>query len=245
MITQSNYQYSYGVKDTSLDVFVKLRDYLADSQIEIYKTIIEHPNSTRKEISRHAQKTTENTTGRVNDLMKLGLVCEGKRRECSITKNTAHEIYAIKHIDWNLLDIKKKQLNSNIKINKKHVATITYLLNFFKSRVGGSLEFLEQIGNSEEIKPFLELQEDLSDLFDKIQNETPFFYIDKGYSLIWKAKSENTDIFYTIEYIKSSRKISCTCKDFEFRHKKCKHIKKLSNKLKNMDIELDFKEVVK
>jgi hypothetical protein len=239
---QQTSPHAFGVRDTSLDAFVKLKDYLAESQIEIYKAIVEHPHSTRNEVSEYAGKTINNTCGRVKELINLGLVIEGQQREFWVNnvKTMRYELMAVRHIDWNLLEIKKLQKRETIKISKKHLPTISYLLNFIEKKAGCDIELLAQHGNPTAVRPILDLKVELQELLDKLQAETPFFHSDVGYAITWNAKSETgeEETYYNIEYIKSSGKISCSCKDFKFRHRKCKHIKSLSKKLKKMGLFL-------
>lgn len=236
--------HSYGVRDTSLDAFVKLKNYLGERQIEVYKAIIDHPHFTREEISNTTGIRINVVTGRVTELMKLGLVIEGEQREFvkGDFKTKQYELMAVRHIDWKLLDFKKMKKKEYTKIDKSHLYTISYLINFMEKNAGMSIRELMKIGEIDVVKPILDLQNDLEEQLDKIVDETPFFYMDNGYSLKWKSKSENTEEFYTIEYIKTSGKIACTCKDFRFRHRKCKHIKKLSRKLNKLGKHMELNE---
>jgi len=224
--------------DTSIKTLIRLKNYIATSQIEIYKAIIKYPNSTRKEISEYSNHTINNTSGRVRDLIDLGLVTEGKQRKCKITNNIAYEIHVKSDIDWGRLSINKINNKESIKLNKKHLSTIMYLLKFFKKNIPVEFNLLKKYGIKESVMPIVELERDIKSSINEIKDGIPFFVSDKGYSYIWKAKSENSDSFYDIEYLKSNKKISCSCDDYKWRHKKCKHIQKLENKLKKIGMEV-------
>lgn len=227
-ITQ-NYSH-FGVRDTSLEAYEKLRHYLAESQIEVFKYINQHPHSTRKEISVDTHLSINNVTGRVNELIKVGIVKEGEKRQCCITKNIVNTLYSIQNIDWNLLDLKKKEQRNKITIDKKHIATISWLIKNLEKKLGGSLEVLKHYGQDATSHAIIELWDDIEQISTKQTNENPFFYSDLGYAMIFKVASESRGIFFDIEYNKLNKKLSCSCEDFTFRHKKCKHMKKTIKK---------------
>ena len=93
------------VRNTSLEVFEKLREYLGEQEILVYKYIVYNPNLTRNEIAEDTGIKQSTVGARINSLIKLGLVKEGVQRKDYHTGNTAYTVYAVNSIDWNLLKI--------------------------------------------------------------------------------------------------------------------------------------------
>lgn len=95
------------VRDTSIDTYTRLRDYLGDQAMQVYIYIDKHPNITRNEISKESEVNINAVCGRVNELIKQGLVKEGIKRKDYYTGNNVYTLHTITNIDWSLLDMHK------------------------------------------------------------------------------------------------------------------------------------------
>jgi hypothetical protein len=222
------------VKETSLDAYFKYKSLLGEVRTEIYKYIVENPFSTRKEIEIGTNININSVCGRVKELLELDLIKVGESKINSITGVLNETLYAISNPNFNLLDIKTKLKKERINLNKKHIATITKIITIIKKKIKGSIE---EHQHQPTIKAILELEKDLLELSTKTRNETPFFYQDLGYAILFKVNSETREnIFFDIIYYKGTKKISCSYENYLYNpnkdNYKCKHIKKVINKFK-------------
>jgi len=73
------------MRQTSLDAYKALLD-IGERQRIVFTTIRHHPNLTALEITGKLKKFDPNfVRPRINELVKIGLVCESGKRCCSIS----------------------------------------------------------------------------------------------------------------------------------------------------------------
>ena len=222
------------IKETSLEAYTQLHSLLGERRSEVYKYISQNPYSTRKEIEEGTGIHINSVCGRVKELLELDLIKIGNPKLNIITGVMNETLYSVSNPDLNLFQIKTKLKKERISINKKHTATISKLIQIIKSKLKGSLE---EHQHKPTIKAILELEQEILELTNKSRNETPFFYQDLGYAILFKVNSESKqNIFHDITYYKGTNKYSCTCENFIFSKNKeiykCKHIKKVISKFK-------------
>ena len=59
------------IRDTSLEVYHKLKDYFGVQAIELYKFIDEHPNLTRNEIHKETGVKEASVCGRIKEIVNI------------------------------------------------------------------------------------------------------------------------------------------------------------------------------
>jgi DNA-binding Lrp family transcriptional regulator len=215
------------IRDTSLDTYIRLRNYLGEKQIEIYRYIRENSYISRKEIAKGLNVEINTVCGRVKELLQIGLVKEGAKKICPYTNNEVHSLYSFENIDWSLLDIKKTMKTDLIKLNKQHIPTIRILLDHLKNSVK-DLDILKKYGKNGIYEGIQQLEEDLEEITNKLDN--CFLFQNLGFKLIFKVHSESKNCFYNVEYNTLNYYIGCDCEDHIYRNSRCKHIRQVIKK---------------
>jgi len=222
------------IRETSLETYSRLKNYLGECQIKVLREIKEHPHITRKEISHNLDMTINNVCGRVRELIYYDLIKEGEKRQCSLTKNMVNSLHSIDNIDYNLLDMKKHSKKSIIKLEKKHLSTINKLLTIFNEKISNTpLEWIRNERNKGIIDGIINLKEDIGLLLDNEQKSEPFLYSNDNCYMLFKVGSNSREIYFDVEYNRTNNKISCNCEDFQYNKKglgNCKHITKVIKK---------------
>lgn len=225
------------VRDTSLWAYGKLQEHIGEKQLEVYIAISRNQGCTRQELEDITGRPINTITGRVNDLMKLGLVLEGDKRPSTKPPYTmCYTLFTEEEIDYSLLRIRKKERHNKISISKKRVAIIKWLIEEMKKKCGGNLELLKEYGKDTIGQELIELDDELNMILSMQRNKAPFFNQSKGYSMFFKAPSESGSRFYDVEYNNLNNKVSCSCDAFKYAkdkmktNYKCKHIKKVVKK---------------
>ena len=162
------------VRETSVDVYHKLKDYLGDVAIKVFIHIDKHPNITRNEIKEETQIPINSVCGRVNELIKYGLVKEGEKRLDVFTKNTVYTLHTIDNIDWNLLDILKlqKRNNSTLAFNYDLVCTIHKVFNHLLEKYSTDINIINELNKcgiitNPEIENVLKIRKMTKGIYDK------------------------------------------------------------------------------
>lgn len=86
-----------GSRDTSKDALAEHRSSgkLGAQQQAVYAALTKSGQAfTRAELAKHLDMTHGAACGRVNELMKLGLVVETERRTCAVTGSKSHGVRA-------------------------------------------------------------------------------------------------------------------------------------------------------
>lgn len=80
------------VRDTSKKAYKDIIEegILGEKQLQVYKYLAGFPYSTDKEISHFTGLEINVVTGRRNELVRMGLVEDAGKRECTITGRLAH-----------------------------------------------------------------------------------------------------------------------------------------------------------
>ena len=76
------------IQDTSVSAYREITN-LSSRQRQVYDTILVLGCPTNLEISTFTRIPINQITPRTNELVKLGLVCECEKRQCSISKRMA------------------------------------------------------------------------------------------------------------------------------------------------------------
>jgi len=100
------------VSETSLEALEKYVEYFGETQEgNVFEYILRHPHMTRNEISIDTDIKLNAVCGRVNSLIKKGLVREGEKRldNYNNTNVRAFTLHNKDNIDWNLIDLNRKQ----------------------------------------------------------------------------------------------------------------------------------------
>ena len=147
------------IRDTSLEVYHKLKDYFGVQAIELYKFIDEHPNLTRNEIHKETGVKEASVCGRIKELLNEGVLKEGVQRKDYYSQNTAYTLHTINNIDWNLLDIQKltKKETKKLSIDYELINTLYKLTNSFISKNPEAVRLGLEI-NDKEIVNILKLK---------------------------------------------------------------------------------------
>jgi DNA-binding Lrp family transcriptional regulator len=159
------------VRDTSLEIYHKLKDYFGEQAIEIFKYVNKHPNITRNELHKELDIKEASICGRVKELIQEGVLREGVQRKDFHSRNSAYTLYAINNIDWNLLDLNKnvKKETRTLKIEYDLVNTMYKLINSFTSKHEETIRIGLEIGDPEIIK-ILKLKSVTSKIVKKYYN---------------------------------------------------------------------------
>lgn len=216
------------VRETSLEIYEKLTNYFGTCQIDVYRYIKEHPKCTRREIERDIEIPINNITGRVNELMKCGIIHEIGKVQCQVTRNNVNSLAAKESINWEEIEIKKRESKTLAKIENKHIPTIYKLIELTAKKFGG-IKNLKKYGHTPTVNGIVSLYEELKDLSPE---EEVRHYQTIGDEMIFKVESSTRGIFHDITYNKKTKQIKCTCEDHTHRHRKCKHIKEVVTKYK-------------
>ena len=126
------------VSETSLEALEKYIEYFGETQEgEVFEYILRHPHMTRNEISIDTNIKLNAVCGRVNSLIKKGLVEEGEKRldNYNNTNVRAFTLHNKDNIDWNLVDLmQKKELEEKRKdpIHKYSKVIAALIKNFEK-----------------------------------------------------------------------------------------------------------------
>ena len=76
--------------DTSLEAFERIKEFLPESRLKVYKTIKKLEYCTNSMIAQSLGWTINRITGRTSELKKMGLIHVSHSSWCPVTKGKAH-----------------------------------------------------------------------------------------------------------------------------------------------------------
>lgn len=216
------------IKDTSLDTYSKLTNYFGKCQIDIYRYIVDNPGATRREIAKGLEFEINNVCGRVNELVKSGLVIESGKVQCRVSKRQVESLISVKEVDWELLDIKRRENKALTPIPKEFLPVIYKMHQIIEKALGGEEKF-KQLGHKQTVNEMIKLRDYI---LEKNKDLSMFCSESTKFKLKFKIESESRKIFHEVIYDRINKTISCSCEDHKFRKNKCKHMKKITDNYK-------------
>ena len=79
-----------GHTDTSRKAYIEIANKLGEAQMAVHKVLLQGPH-TCQEIARELGKYPSDITGRLSELLEMGMVQQLRKRACKITGKTAYE----------------------------------------------------------------------------------------------------------------------------------------------------------
>lgn len=80
-------------RQISIDAYHKKFEILSSKRREVYQYILFNPGCTRRQISKQLTMETSSVSGRVNELLRQGLVMEGNKVLDSYTNVAVSTLY--------------------------------------------------------------------------------------------------------------------------------------------------------
>ena len=166
------------IRQTSLDAFTRYEEVLQEQEIKVYEHIIKNNGITRNEIAEETGVKISSVCGRVNNMLELGIIFEGEKKEDKYTNSLSNALYMNKSVNWNqVLSKKNNNLNNkNISINYNEIIILHKLCRYF---INNELEVINLISELKiqnsisdiEIESVLKLFRKTKGVYDKHKNE--------------------------------------------------------------------------
>lgn len=216
------------VKDTSLNTYIQLKEYLGDLQIQIFRIIVENPAITRREIEEKSEIPINSVCGRVKELMDAGLVIVAGNKQCKISGRIVESLTSVNNINWKLLNIRIREKKTITPLLKEHIPIIYKLYEIATKSIGGE-ENLDKYGNKKMVEQMKNLREYI---LDKNQDLSVFEYGSTSEEMNFYVESDSREMFHEVKYNLIEKKFICSCENYKFKKINCKHINRVIKKYK-------------
>jgi len=166
------------IRQTSLEAYTKYEEVLQEQEMKVYEHIIKNNGVTRNEIAEETGIKISSVCGRVNNMLEMGIIFEGEKKEDKYTNSISNALYMNKSVNWDkVLNYKSCKINENSKMamTRREIIILHKLCRYFITKESNVINVMEElkINNSisdKEIEEVLKLFRKTKGIYNKYKH---------------------------------------------------------------------------